>query len=91
LTRADIAKLIGRDKSFVTRKLNGDSNMTLQTLADLAFALNRPVKVKLSPRTVAVGSNRAVLEPTTSSPQPNAPAPAPPSTTSVDGITAIAA
>src|SRR5205807_8755626 len=71
LTRADIAKLIGRNKSFVTRKLNGDSNMTLQTLADLAFALNRPVRVKLSSRAVAAGSNRISSPATTSSPQQN--------------------
>lgn len=47
LTRAEIARAIGRNKSFVTRKLSGQSNMTLESLADLAFALDRPVKVRL--------------------------------------------
>jgi transcriptional regulator with XRE-family HTH domain len=89
LTRADIAKLIGRNKSFVTRKLNGDSNMTLQTLADLAFALNRPVKVKLSSRAVAAGSNRIAPPATSHSPpQPDSNAS---STTRSDGISAMAA
>src|SRR6478672_8954338 len=68
LTRADIAKLIGRNKSFVTRKLNADSNITLQTLADLAFSLNRPVKVKLSSRAVAAGYNRIAPPATSHSP-----------------------
>lgn len=66
LTRAEIARLIGRDKSFVTRKLTGESNMTLQSLADLAFALDRPVKVTLPSRATGVGSNRTTAPATTS-------------------------
>ncbi len=59
LTRADIARLLGKNKSVITRKLTGTSNMTLETLADLAFALDRPVKVELPSRHAAVGSNLA--------------------------------
>jgi len=58
LTRADIARLLGKNKSVITRKLTGTSNMTLETLADLAFALDRPVKVELPSRHAAVGSNQ---------------------------------
>src|ERR1700680_474005 len=57
LTRAGMAKVIGRDRSFVTRKLNGTSNMTLETLADLAFALDRPVQVSLPERNVQPRAN----------------------------------
>jgi transcriptional regulator with XRE-family HTH domain len=59
LTRAGIARIIGRNKSFVTRKLNGQGNITIETLADLAFALDRLVKVKLPSRVAAQGSNIA--------------------------------
>lgn len=58
LTRSQIARALGRDKAFVTRKLAGMSNMTIETLADLAYALNRPVKVSLPSRdAVASGVN----------------------------------
>jgi transcriptional regulator with XRE-family HTH domain len=50
LTKAQIASLIEKNKSFVTRKLSGSSNMTLETLADLAWAMNRPVRVSLPSR-----------------------------------------
>lgn len=57
LTKAELARRIGRDKAFVTRKLDGRGNMTLETLADLAFALNRPVKVSLPARALEAGAN----------------------------------
>jgi transcriptional regulator with XRE-family HTH domain len=90
LTRADIARLIGRNKSFVTRKLNGDSNMTLQSLADLAFALDRTVKVQLPTRAAKTGANH-IQPPTTmtSDPRPHKDESA--RTTSDDGITVLAA
>lgn len=50
LTRAAIARILNTNKSFVTRKFNGTSNMTLETLADLAYALDRPIKVELPSR-----------------------------------------
>jgi transcriptional regulator with XRE-family HTH domain len=58
LTQSQMAVALGVDKSFVSRKMNGTSNMTLETLADLAFALNRPVKVELPSRAPEQGSNR---------------------------------
>ena len=61
LTKAGMARELGCDKSFVTRKLEGTSNMTLETLADLAFALNRPVKVSLPARTGSLGSNSTAV------------------------------
>ena len=50
LTKAEMARLLGRHPSFITRKLNGTSNMTLETLADLAWALDRPVRISLPAR-----------------------------------------
>lgn len=57
LTQADIARTLGKQKSFVSRKLSGDTNMTLETLADLAYALDRPVRVSLPSREPAFGQN----------------------------------
>lgn len=59
LTRKHIADLLEVDKSFVTKKFTGEGNMTLETLADLAFALDRSVKITLSPRKIAAQSNIA--------------------------------
>jgi transcriptional regulator with XRE-family HTH domain len=70
LNRADMARAIGRDKSFVTRKLTGLSNMTLETLSDLAFALGRSVKIELAAKAqTSAGSNQAgyVFPPPTTS------------------------
>ncbi len=50
LTQADMARLLDRNPSFISRKLNGTSNMTLETLADLAYALDRPVRIALPAR-----------------------------------------
>lgn len=57
LTQADIARTLGKEKSFVSRKLSGDTNMTLETLADLAYALDRPVHVSLPSRQPVAGTN----------------------------------
>ncbi len=58
LTRAEIARSLGKNKSVITRKLAGTSNMTLETLADLAYALDRPVKVQLPSRHPDTNSNQ---------------------------------
>jgi hypothetical protein len=57
LTKSDVAKILKTNKSFVTRKLSGESNMTLATLSDLAFALNRTVNITLPSKRPAEGSN----------------------------------
>ncbi len=43
LTKSEVAQSLGTHKSFITRKLNGTSNMTIETLADFAWALNREI------------------------------------------------
>ena len=56
LTKAKIARILERHPSFITRKLIGTSNMTLETFADLAWALDRPIRISLQPRR-ALASN----------------------------------
>ena len=57
LTRTHMAEILNTNKSFITRKLDGRSNMTLETLADIAFALDRVVHVQLISRMPPPGSN----------------------------------
>lgn len=45
LTRRQIAETLGWDKGALTKKLRSSANVTLETLADLGFALNREVLV----------------------------------------------
>jgi transcriptional regulator with XRE-family HTH domain len=59
LTMAEMARTLEVDRSHISRKLSGETNMTLETLADLAYALDRPVKVSLPSRHAANGSNYA--------------------------------
>ncbi|MCU7836550.1 MAG: helix-turn-helix transcriptional regulator [gamma proteobacterium symbiont of Taylorina sp.] len=51
VTKSKLSKLIGRTKSYVTQSLNGTRNMTLRTLADMAYALDATVKVSFEPNT----------------------------------------
>lgn len=47
VTQSDIARALNKDKGFVSRRLSGQSNMTLETLADFAWALDREIVLKL--------------------------------------------
>ena len=53
LTRAKMADILDVDRATITKLLSGTRNMRLETLADLAYALNRPVRVSLPSRTRA--------------------------------------
>lgn len=56
ISRADLARLLEKPKSFITRLLNGDHNMTLRTLSDVCFAL------ELTPRVVIDGAYHDEIE-----------------------------
>lgn len=43
LTRADVARLLGTTKSYISQVLNGSTNMTLKTLGALLWAAGREV------------------------------------------------
>lgn len=48
INRTHLAKRLGKSKSMVSQLLNGYRNMTLGTLADIAYALNLKVNVHFS-------------------------------------------
>jgi transcriptional regulator with XRE-family HTH domain len=47
VSKADLASALGKTKPFVTQLLNGSRNMTLRTLADIAFALGMKATVQV--------------------------------------------
>ncbi len=49
ISRAELAKRVGKSKSFITQVLRGDQNLTLRTIADLFFALDYRVGFKALP------------------------------------------
>lgn len=49
VNKADLARKIGKSKAFVTQLLGGSRNMTMHTLADLAFALGHRIDLEASP------------------------------------------
>ena len=49
VNKADLARKIGKSKAFVTQLLGGTRNMTMHTLADLAFALGHRINLEVIP------------------------------------------
>lgn len=48
-TKAELAAKLGTSRAYVTQLLRGSRNMTLRTLADLAWALDQRVTIVLEP------------------------------------------
>jgi ribosome-binding protein aMBF1 (putative translation factor) len=57
LSRAELAKRIGKSKAFVSQILSGRRNMTLRTLAEVAWALD--ARIELQPARKSVGAAAA--------------------------------
>jgi len=60
IERKELARRLGKTKGFVTQVLSGERNMTLRTLADLAFALDHRFELRFAPLSAARTYNRAV-------------------------------
>jgi transcriptional regulator with XRE-family HTH domain len=46
LKQADLARLLNKTPAFVSQLLNGKANMTVRTLAEVAYALGAKVSLK---------------------------------------------
>lgn len=57
LTQQAIAKLLGVNRSVINRQFVGTENLTLRSVADLAWALGYDVDFKLSKNEIEVGDN----------------------------------
>lgn len=49
ITKAELAKRLGRSRSFVTQALRRDHNLTFKTAADLAWACGLALNIGLVP------------------------------------------
>lgn len=49
VSRAELARRLGRSRAYVTQMLRGTTNLTLRTLAEVAYALGAEVKLKAVP------------------------------------------
>lgn len=52
VTKTEIAKVLGKDKSFITRWLGQPRNMKLATLGELSYALGTPVRIEFGEQRV---------------------------------------
>lgn len=49
VTKAELAKKLGKSRSYVTQLLSGSRNMTLGTLSDICYELNAKPVVRILP------------------------------------------
>lgn len=61
LTRVQLADNLGIDKSVVSRRLNGSSNMTLEIISDMARGMGFRPEIKLLSYEDLTGANYAPL------------------------------
>lgn len=47
ISRAELARQLGKTPAFVTKLLSGENNFTLRTLSDIAFAMERSIHFSL--------------------------------------------
>ena len=57
-TKAELARKLGINKSVLSRRLNGTSNMTLLAIADIAWATDCDINFKMTKRAIQYGCNR---------------------------------
>ena len=57
LTQAELARTLGINRSLVCRQLAGSANLTLRTIGDYAWALDRDPNFSLDRSAPPVGSN----------------------------------
>ena len=57
-SQASVAKKLGVDRSAIHRRLMGHTNMTVETIADMVWALDHAIKVEIvDPQTAKQQSN----------------------------------
>lgn len=65
LKQNEIATKLGLDRSIVNRRILGQSNLTLRTIADFAWALEHDIEFDLVPRKIGPEVNRPAQAPST--------------------------
>ncbi len=49
VTKAELARRLGRSRAYITQMLSGSTNLTVRTLAEVAYALGVEVKLEALP------------------------------------------
>ncbi|WOH68022.1 helix-turn-helix domain-containing protein [Bradyrhizobium sp. BWA-3-5] len=60
LSQQEIAKKLEVHRSLVNRQLSGEANLTLRSLADLAWAMDMEISFELKKPVVEAGQNQPV-------------------------------
>ncbi len=60
VTKAELARRLGKSRAYVTQMLSGTTNLTLRTLAEVAYALGAEVKLEAAPLQLAQRNHRSV-------------------------------
>jgi predicted nucleotidyltransferase/DNA-binding XRE family transcriptional regulator len=63
ISKADLARMLGTSRAHVSTLLSGERNMTLRTLADLAYVLGRRVEISLEPLPSSTAAGRLPVSP----------------------------
>lgn len=91
VSRAELARRLGRTPGFVSQVLAGGRNLTLRTVADVAAALSMRPSLALSSEIERVPETTHWLPAEEWTPSPRAPIPFPEFPVSAAGFTACAA
>ena len=59
-TQAELARDLGVSRSVVNRRIRGLQNLTVRSIADLAWALNREIVFEIRKPSAPAGTNRIV-------------------------------
>lgn len=62
LSKADLARRLGKSRAWVTQLLSGKANLTVRTLADVVHALGAEVRLRSQPSARAEGNKHAASE-----------------------------
>lgn len=49
VTKAELARRLGKSRAYITQMLSGSKNLTLRTLAEVVYALGAEVKLEATP------------------------------------------
>ena len=49
VTKAELARRLGKSRAYITQMLSGSTNLTIRTLAEVAYALGAEVKLQAVP------------------------------------------
>jgi hypothetical protein len=81
-TQSSLAKKLGINRSAVHNRLMGHTNMTMETIADMVWALDHAIKVEIYDPALVAGQNFSTFQLEETKPAKQPPPPSPTGTTS---------